>query len=88
MPGINGYALVARLRAKWPSMPVILTTGYLSQDAAKNMLNGSVDFIPKPIDPETLMKMIKYHVPLSSPLQQPQLHSTDAPFSDLRKLER
>ena len=88
MPGMNGYALVARLRAKWPSMPVILTTGFLTQDAAKNMLNGSVDFIPKPIDPDTLMKMIKHHVPLSSPLQQPQLHSTDAPFSDLCKLER
>jgi FixJ family two-component response regulator len=46
----------------------------------QNMLNGSVDFIPKPIDPETLIKMIKYHVPLSSPLQQPQLHPTDAFF--------
>jgi DNA-binding NtrC family response regulator len=58
MPGLNGYALVARIRAKWPSMPVILTTGYLSQDAAKNMMNGSVDFIPKPIDPEKLLEII------------------------------
>ncbi|MGN6732389.1 MAG: response regulator [Candidatus Binatia bacterium] len=58
MPGINGYALVARIRAKWPSMPVILTTGYLSQDAAKNMMNGAVDFIPKPIDPEKLLEII------------------------------
>jgi DNA-binding NtrC family response regulator len=57
MPGLNGYALVARIRAKWPSM-VILTTGYLSQDAAKNMMNGSVDFIPKPIDPEKLLEII------------------------------
>jgi CheY-like chemotaxis protein len=31
MPGMNGYALVARLRAKWPSMPVILTTGFLTR---------------------------------------------------------
>jgi DNA-binding NtrC family response regulator len=58
MPGLNGYALVARIRAKWPSMPVILTTGYLSQDAAKSMMNGSVDFIPKPIDPEKLLEII------------------------------
>jgi DNA-binding NtrC family response regulator len=58
MPGLNGYALVARIRAKWPSMPVILTTGYLSQDAAKSMMNGSVDFIPKPIDPEKLFEII------------------------------
>ena len=58
MPGVNGYALVARLRAKWPNMPVILTTGFLSQDAAKSMMNGSVDFIPKPINAEILIDMI------------------------------
>jgi len=31
MPALNGYALVARLRAKSPAMPVILTTGFLLQ---------------------------------------------------------
>ena len=64
MPRLNGYALVARLRAKWPNMPVILTTGFLSEDTAKNMMNGSVDFIPKPIDPEKLIEMIDRHVPV------------------------
>jgi DNA-binding response OmpR family regulator len=45
MPGMNGYSLVARLRAKWLSMPVILTTGFLSEETAKNMMNGSSLFI-------------------------------------------
>jgi DNA-binding NtrC family response regulator len=40
-------------------MPVILTTGFLSQDAAKNMMNGSVEFIPKPIDAPALIAMIE-----------------------------
>ena len=66
MPRLNGYALVARLRAKWPNMPVILTTGFLSEDTAKNMMNGSVDFIPKPIDPEKLIEMIHRRIPPSS----------------------
>ena len=66
MPNLNGYALVARLRAKWPKMPVILTTGYLSEDAAKSMMNGSVDFIPKPINTETLLDMIQRRTPPSS----------------------
>jgi DNA-binding NtrC family response regulator len=64
MPGMNGYSLVSRLRAKWPSMAVILTTGFLSEDAARNMMNGSVDFIPKPINPEKLIEMINRHVPV------------------------
>jgi DNA-binding NtrC family response regulator len=61
MPALNGYALVARLRAKWPAMPVILTTGFLP--AAKTMMNGSVDFIPKPINCETLLAMIQRRTP-------------------------
>jgi DNA-binding NtrC family response regulator len=63
MPNLNGYALVARLRAKWPKMPVILTTGFLP--AAKTMMNGSVDFIPKPINAETLLDMIQRRTPPS-----------------------
>jgi DNA-binding NtrC family response regulator len=59
MPNLNGYALVARLRAKWPKVPVILMTGFLSQDAAKSMMNGSVDFIPKPINSELLIQTIQ-----------------------------
>ena len=63
MPVLNGYALVARLRAKWPHMPVILMTGFLSQDAAKSMMNGSVDFIPKPINSEVLIQIVQRLVP-------------------------
>jgi DNA-binding NtrC family response regulator len=63
MPNLNGYGLVARLRAKWPTMPVILTTGFLSQEAAKSMMNGSVDFIPKPINAERLLEMIQRRTP-------------------------
>jgi DNA-binding NtrC family response regulator len=66
MPGMNGYSLVARLRAKWPSMPVILTTGFLSEETAKNMMNGSVDFIPKPIDPEKLIELIHRQLPIGN----------------------
>jgi DNA-binding NtrC family response regulator len=62
MPVLNGYALVARLREKWPDMPVILTTGFLSPDAAKSMMKGSVDFIPKPINAETLLDMVRGRV--------------------------
>ena len=65
MPNLNGYALVARLRAKWPKMPVILTTGFLSQESAKSMMNGSVDFIPKPINAQTLLDMIQRRTPPS-----------------------
>jgi CheY-like chemotaxis protein len=65
MPNLNGYALVARIRAKWPNLPIILTSGFLSQDAAQRM-SGSVEFIPKPIDPQALIATVQRLVPRSS----------------------
>ncbi len=59
MPNLNGYALVARIRAKWPDLPVVLTSGYLSQDSGKALMNGSVEFIPKPIDSELLIATVR-----------------------------
>jgi DNA-binding NtrC family response regulator len=66
MPKLNGYALAARIRAKWPNMPIILTSGYLPQDAAKTMMNGSVEFIPKPLDADALIPIIRRLMPPGS----------------------
>jgi CheY-like chemotaxis protein len=59
MPNLNGYALAARIRAKDPDMPIILISGYLSQDTAKNLLGGSTEFIAKPVDPELLIATVQ-----------------------------
>jgi DNA-binding NtrC family response regulator len=59
MPNLNGYALAARIRAKDPNMPIILISGYLSQDSAKNILGGSTEFIAKPVDPELLIATVQ-----------------------------
>lgn len=59
MPHLNGYGLLARIRVKWPTMPVVLTSRYLSQDAAKSLLNGKAEFIPKPIDQSELIATVQ-----------------------------
>jgi FixJ family two-component response regulator len=53
-------------------MPIILTSGYLSADAAKAVLNGSIDFIPKPIDPTALIETVQRGMPKwqNRPLQK------------------
>ena len=60
MPHLNGYALLARIRIKWPNLPVLLTSGYLSQDAAKTILKGSAEFIAKPINPSEFIATVQY----------------------------
>jgi CheY-like chemotaxis protein len=62
MPKLNGYALVARIRLKWPKIPIVLTSAYLSPEAAKT-LNGSVEFIPKPIDATALIATVQRLMP-------------------------
>jgi DNA-binding response OmpR family regulator len=59
MPHLNGYGLLARIRIKWPRMPVLLTSNYLSQDAANTILKGSAEFIAKPIAPSELIATVR-----------------------------
>jgi DNA-binding NtrC family response regulator len=58
MPNLNGYALAARIRAKDSNMPIILISGYLSQDTAKNLLGGSTEYIAKPVDSELMIATV------------------------------
>ena len=58
MPNLNGYALAARIRAKDPDVPIILISGYLSQDTAKNLLGGSTEYIAKPVDSELMIAAV------------------------------
>ena len=58
MPNLNGYALAARIRAKQPDMPIVLISGYFSQDTPKNLLGDSTEFIAKPVDSELLIATV------------------------------
>ena len=57
MPVLNGYALVARLREKWPDMPVILMTGYYAAAVRLGDLK-SVSLLYKPFDMPALVAEI------------------------------
>jgi CheY-like chemotaxis protein len=49
MPGMNGLELVAAVRAEFPDLPVILTTGAGSEELAVQALRaGAASYIPKP----------------------------------------
>ncbi len=57
MPGtIDGVSLANELRSRYPTLPVILTTGY--SDAAK-AAPPDLKIIHKPFDADTLLSFIK-----------------------------
>ncbi len=59
MPKITGFGLLTEMRLKWPEIPVILVTAYLSPGAAKAILQEKVIFLPKPLDPGKLMASVE-----------------------------
>ncbi len=48
MPGMDGPALVGRLRRIWPSLPAVLMSGYSDASLRESLTASDIRFIPKP----------------------------------------
>jgi len=60
MPKVNGNDLIAFIRAKLPSVPVIVLTGYPDVQGAASLFNqGVVDYLIKPPQVQTLLDAVK-----------------------------
>lgn len=56
LPGLSGLDLLDRVRAHYPDMVVLVTTGYTSVDHAVTALRGGAfDFLPKPFTFDELL---------------------------------
>jgi CheY-like chemotaxis protein len=60
IPQLDGFKLIARVRSMSPGIPVILITAYLSKEVGKALLEGSSEFIPKPIQTDMLRTSVKH----------------------------
>ena len=59
MPKLNGFQLVDQIRSKWSQIPILLISGYVSQDAGKIILGDVAEFMCKPIDPPALIATVQ-----------------------------
>lgn len=60
LPGMDGMALLAELRARDPSLPVVLITGHGDISMAVGaMRQGAYDFMEKPFSPERLVDVVR-----------------------------
>jgi CheY-like chemotaxis protein len=64
MPRVDGFALVAETRLKWPNVRIVLMSGYVAEYAAA-ALDGSTEFLPKPIEPTVLVATVRRLLPTS-----------------------
>jgi len=55
LPNLNGLNLVRLIRARCPSLPVILVSAYLSESGGRTILGESAHFFQKPVRPSALL---------------------------------
>lgn len=68
LPGLKGFDLVARLRARGDDVPVLLMTGLVTPElgAAAAALRGC-DVMHKPIDPDDILDFVARHATRAPP---------------------
>lgn len=60
MPVRGGLELLKASKEKWPLIPVVILTAYGSVEVAvQAMKDGAQDFLPKPVDPDHLLLVIR-----------------------------
>ncbi|HXV79814.1 MAG TPA: response regulator [Candidatus Binatia bacterium] len=64
LPGLHGVNLIHQIRAKWPKMPIIVISGYLSDGSGKVILEDFAEFVQKPIDPAALIAAVRRLLPV------------------------
>ena len=59
MPKVNGIEAIAFFQKQFPSVPVVVITGFPDTEMAVNWLKqGVVDYVPKPIDNAKLLDVV------------------------------
>jgi len=72
MTGMDGLALLAETRSRWPELPVIVITAHSDLDSAVAAYQGGAfEYLPKPFDVDEAIDLIrraaKQHAPQSEP---------------------
>jgi two-component system chemotaxis response regulator CheY len=59
MPKVNGLEAIAFFQQQYPSVPIIVVTGYPDQKMATDLLSrGVFDYLVKPVEKEKLLQTV------------------------------
>jgi len=76
MPGMDGIALLEKIHASWPDLPVIIMTAHSDLDSAVSAYHsGAFEYLPKPFDVTEAVEQVQRACRLSREAQaqhQPQ----------------
>jgi len=59
MPKVNGIEAITFFKKQYPSVPIVVITGFPDTEMAVNLLKqGVMDYVPKPIDGAKLLDIV------------------------------
>jgi two-component system chemotaxis response regulator CheY len=59
MPKVNGIEAIAFFQKEFPSVPIVVITGFPETEMAVNLMKqGVMDYVPKPIDNQKLLDVV------------------------------
>jgi two-component system cell cycle sensor histidine kinase/response regulator CckA len=60
MPSLDGVELSARLRQRWPQLPVILVSGYTNRPESVRQASSHITrYLSKPFSPTELLQLVR-----------------------------
>ena len=91
MPGISGMSVLKQLASRRVSLPTIVITAFPDVTlAVRAMRGGALDFLPKPFQPEQLLKRVREAIVLSERIlrRHRQFDDFNARMASLSERER
>lgn len=80
MPGGSGLALLEKVKARWPGLPVIIMTAFSDLDSAVSAFQGGAfEYLPKPFDVTRAVELIRRAVEESQREEVVQEGQGDSP---------
>ena len=87
MPDMDGYEIIKKISASYPTLPVIVLTGHGTiETAVETMRDGAIDFFTKPVDLDKLILVVKKSIK-NSQLQEQNKKLTEE-INKLRSQQR
>ncbi len=77
MPHVDGIRLVESIHAKWPHIPALLLTAYLSARAGNTILRDRAEVIDKPVKFAELVQTVKRVLGSNHPPDNPVRKGTE-----------
>lgn len=82
MRPMDGHELLARIKSRYPSLPVLMMTAFGNiEKAVSAMRQGATDYLAKPFEPSSLIEKVKQCI------QQPEPQDDQVIVDDLRTRE-